>query len=47
MTGYLDNPEATAAAFAHGWFHSGDVGRFDDDGVLWFADRIKAAPFRT
>ncbi len=41
MTGYLDNPEATAEAFAHGWFHSGDVGRFDDDGVLWFADRFK------
>ncbi|HEY0816883.1 MAG TPA: AMP-binding protein [Pseudonocardia sp.] len=41
MTGYLDNPEATAAAFAHGWFHSGDVGHFDDDGVLWFADRHK------
>jgi acyl-CoA synthetase (AMP-forming)/AMP-acid ligase II len=41
MTGYLRNPEASAAAFAHGWFHSGDVGRFDDDGVLWFADRTK------
>jgi len=41
MNGYLDNPEATAAAFAHGWFHSGDVGRFDGDGVLWFADRYK------
>ncbi|MDN5933225.1 MAG: AMP-binding protein, partial [Pseudonocardia sp.] len=41
MNGYLRNPEATAEAFAHGWFHSGDVGRFDDDGVLWFADRHK------
>jgi acyl-CoA synthetase (AMP-forming)/AMP-acid ligase II len=41
MNGYLHNPEATDAAFAHGWFHSGDVGRFDDDGVLWFADRYK------
>src|SRR5580700_4861384 len=41
MSGYLDNEEATAAAFAHGWFHSGDVGRFGDDGVLWFADRYK------
>jgi len=41
MTEYLDNPEATAAAFAHGWFHSGDVGHFGDDGVLWFADRYK------
>src|SRR4051794_41266687 len=41
MTEYLRNPEATAAAFEHGWFHSGDVGRFGDDGVLWFADRYK------
>jgi acyl-CoA synthetase (AMP-forming)/AMP-acid ligase II len=41
MTGYLHDPEATAAAFAHGWFHSGDVGRFGADGVLWFADRSK------
>jgi acyl-CoA synthetase (AMP-forming)/AMP-acid ligase II len=41
MSGYLDNPEATDAAFAHGWFHSGDVGRFGDDGVLWFTDRYK------
>src|SRR3954447_24681431 len=41
MQEYLHNPEATGAAFAHGWFHSGDVGRFGDDGVLWFADRYK------
>jgi acyl-CoA synthetase (AMP-forming)/AMP-acid ligase II len=41
MQGYLNNPEATDTAFAHGWFHSGDVGRFGDDGVLWFADRYK------
>jgi acyl-CoA synthetase (AMP-forming)/AMP-acid ligase II len=41
MSGYLDNPEATDAAFAHGWFHSGDVGRFGEDGVLWFTDRYK------
>jgi long-chain acyl-CoA synthetase len=41
MAGYLKNPDATAAAFARGWFHSGDVGRFGDDGVLWFADRYK------
>jgi acyl-CoA synthetase (AMP-forming)/AMP-acid ligase II len=41
MSGYLDDPESTAAAFAHGWFHSGDVGRFGDDGVLWFTDRYK------
>jgi acyl-CoA synthetase (AMP-forming)/AMP-acid ligase II len=41
MTGYLHNPEATERVFAHGWFHSGDVGRVDDDGVLWFTDRSK------
>jgi len=41
MQGYLDNPDATGAAFKHGWFHSGDVGRLGDDGVLWFADRYK------
>ncbi|MCD2194910.1 AMP-binding protein [Actinomycetospora endophytica] len=41
MQEYLRNPEATEAVFAHGWFHSGDVGRFGDDGVLWFADRYK------
>src|SRR3954454_1767246 len=29
MTEYLDNPDATATAFAHGWFYSGDVGHFD------------------
>jgi acyl-CoA synthetase (AMP-forming)/AMP-acid ligase II len=41
MAGYLRNEEATEAAFAYGWFHSGDVGYFGDDGVLWFADRYK------
>lgn len=41
LTEYLKNPEATDAAFERGWFHSGDVGRFDDDGVLWFTDRHK------
>jgi acyl-CoA synthetase (AMP-forming)/AMP-acid ligase II len=41
MSGYLHNDQATTTAFAHGWFHSGDVGSFGDDGVLWFADRHK------
>jgi acyl-CoA synthetase (AMP-forming)/AMP-acid ligase II len=41
LTGYLKNPEATEAAFADGWFHSGDVGHFDADGILWFSDRYK------
>ena len=41
MSGYLNDEEATATAFAHGWFHSGDVGYFGDDGVLWFTYRSK------
>ncbi|MFC5061079.1 AMP-binding protein [Actinomycetospora atypica] len=41
MQEYLHDEAATATAFAHGWFHSGDVGRFGEDGVLWFADRTK------
>ena len=41
LAGYLDNAWATDAAFAYGWFHSGDVGHFDPDGILWFSDRRK------
>jgi acyl-CoA synthetase (AMP-forming)/AMP-acid ligase II len=41
MTGYLRNDEATDQAFGYGWFHSGDVGWFGDDGMLWFTDRYK------
>lgn len=41
MSGYLHDPAATEKAFAHGWFHSGDCGHFDADGILWFEDRFK------
>ncbi len=42
MTGYLDNPEATAAALdADGWYHTGDLARVDDDGYLFIVDRSK------
>ncbi len=41
MSGYLYDEDATDRAFAYGWFHSGDEGRFDADGVLWFTDRHK------
>ena len=41
MNVYLKNPDATAEAFAHGWFHSGDAGYLADDGMLWFSDRYK------
>lgn len=41
LVGYLRDAAATEAAFRHGWFHSGDVGHFDADGILWFEDRFK------
>jgi fatty-acyl-CoA synthase len=41
MTGYLDDPEATASAFAGGWFHSGDLGVWHPDGYIELKDRAK------
>jgi acyl-CoA synthetase (AMP-forming)/AMP-acid ligase II len=41
LESYLDNDEATAEAMAGGWFHSGDLGHFDQTGMLWFEDRAK------
>jgi fatty-acyl-CoA synthase len=41
MKGYLKNPEATAAAFAGGWFHSGDLGVLCPDGYIQLKDRSK------
>lgn len=39
--GYWNRPDANAEVFRHGWFHSGDIGYMDDEGVIWFTDRVK------
>jgi long-chain acyl-CoA synthetase len=41
LSEYLRNEAATDEVFRFGWFHSGDVGRLGDDGMLWFEDRFK------
>jgi carnitine-CoA ligase len=41
MRGYLNRPEATAEAFRGGWLHTGDIGRRDPAGYLYFVGRIK------
>ena len=41
FTGYLDNPQATAAAFAHGWFDTGDTGYLTAEGALVLTGRTK------
>ena len=41
MKGYLKNPEATAEAFAGGWFHTGDLAVTHPDGYIKIKDRSK------
>jgi fatty-acyl-CoA synthase len=41
MLGYLDDPAKTAEAFRGGWFHSGDLGFYDEHGLLHVVDRKK------
>jgi long-chain acyl-CoA synthetase len=41
MKGYWKRPEATSDAIRDGWFHSGDIGRVDEDGYFFVVDRKK------
>ncbi len=41
MLGYLDDDVKTAESFRGGWFHSGDLGYYDDHGLLHVVDRKK------
>lgn len=41
FSGYFNDPESTRATFTDGWFHTGDLGRQDDQGNYFFADRKK------
>jgi crotonobetaine/carnitine-CoA ligase len=38
---YVGMPAATVAAFTNQWFHTGDRGRMDDDGYVYYVDRMK------
>jgi long-chain acyl-CoA synthetase len=41
MLGYLNKPDETAATLKDGWLHTGDLGRFDEDGELYVTGRKK------
>jgi crotonobetaine/carnitine-CoA ligase len=43
FNGYFDDPKATEEAYSGEWYHTGDVGRKDQNGAYWFVDRKRDA----
>jgi long-chain acyl-CoA synthetase len=43
---YWNDPAATSASFVDGWFHSGDLGYYDDEGYVYVVDRLKDVVIR-
>ena len=41
MLGYFNDPEETERGMRGGWFHTGDLGRFDEEGFLYLTGRCK------
>lgn len=41
MLGYWNRPQETQAVIKNGWLHSGDIGRMDEEGFFYIADRLK------
>lgn len=41
MKGYYNRPKETAEVMKNGWFYTGDIGTFDEDGYLYITDRVK------
>jgi long-chain acyl-CoA synthetase len=43
---YWNDPSATSTSFVDGWFHSGDLGYYDDEGYVYVVDRLKDVVIR-